>query len=278
MTAPPRATALAVDRAIRRRAAAEVIAVSGGLVVRHPALWDVHYLNALLLGIGAGDPPGPAAIVDLADRWLGDLAHRHIVFDDADAGERAAAELTDSGWERRRVVFMARAAGHPATPADPRAREITAAEMDALQLTALREEVPEAAVRAGLPERLAATQQALRAGTPARCFGAGDDERPQSMCTLFLDPDVGGRRVAMIEEVATLVAHRGRGLARAAVSAAVAAAGDWGAELIVVPADADDWPQLMYARMGFAPVARQVSLTLRVRPARGAPGFRGPGL
>ena len=34
------------------------------------------------------------------------------------------------------------------------------------------------------------------------------------MCTLFLDADVSGRRVAMVEEVATLAAYRGRGLAR----------------------------------------------------------------
>jgi hypothetical protein len=31
---------------------------------------------------------------------------------------------------------------------------------------------------------------------------------------------------------------------------------------IVVPADADDWPQLMYGRLGFEPVGMQVSFTL----------------
>ena len=275
---PRLAAALAVDRAVRRRAATEVIPLPGGLVVRHPELFDVHYLNALLLDAGAEAERDAAALPALADRWLGDLHHRHLVFDDAGAAERVAAELRSRGWERRRVVFMALAPDAEVITADARAREITGHEMEALQLAALREEVPEAAVRAGLPERLAATQRALRAGTRSACFGAGENGDLQSMCTLFLDPDVGGQRVAMIEEVATLRAHRGRGLARAAVGAAVAAAGAWGAELTVVPADADDWPQLMYARMGFAPLGRQVSLTLRVRPGTPARGFRDGGL
>ena len=156
-----------------------------------------------------------------------------------------------------------------AVPHDPRAREISGAEMESLQLTGLRDEVPEAAVRSGLAERLASTQRVLRAGTPARCFGAGEDSGLQSMCTLFLDEDVGGRRVAMIEEVATLTAYRRRGLARAVVGAAIAAAAAWPAGLIVVPADADDWPQVMYAGLGFVPVGRQVSLTRRGRSAGG---------
>jgi GNAT superfamily N-acetyltransferase len=259
------AAALRVDRRIRERAASEVIPISEGVVVRHPELWDVHYLNALILSAGA--PAATTAVVDLADRWLGDLRHRHVVFDDAAAGERAAADLPV--WERRRTSFMVFTGDPDKVPRDPRARPISDAEMEALQLAALREEVPEAAVRSGLAERLAATQRTLRAGTPARCFGAGEAGRPQSMCTLFADEDVGGRRVAMVEEVVTLVAHRGRGLARAVVGAAILAALAWEAELIVVPADADDWPQVMYGGLGFVPVGRQVSLTRRCGSAGG---------
>ncbi|HWE10770.1 MAG TPA: GNAT family N-acetyltransferase [Solirubrobacteraceae bacterium] len=260
---PDLLAALRIDRRVRRRAAAEVVPLPGGLVVRHPKLWDVHYLNALILDAGGHPPPGAAEFVALADRWLAGLEHRHVVFDDAAAGERAAADVAAAGWERRRTSFMVFAGDRHAVGADPRAREISDAEMEALQLAGLREEVPEAALRSGLAERLALTQRVLRAGTPARCFGAGEGEDLQSMCTLFLDGDVDGRRVAMLEEVGTLIAHRRRGLARAAVEAAIAAALDWGADLIVVPADADDWPQVMYAGLGFTPVGRQVSLTRR---------------
>jgi GNAT superfamily N-acetyltransferase len=90
------------------------------------------------------------------------------------------------------------------------------------------------------------------------------------MCTLFLDPDLDGVRIAMVENVGTLPQYRERGLAKAAVSAAVAAAEDWGAELITVPADADDWPQLLYHRLGFEPVGTQLNFTRREAAATSA--------
>ncbi len=204
--------ALAADRALRRRAALEAIPLAAGLAVRHPALDDVHYLNAVLVD---ATPPAPvvldaAGVAALAERWLGDLGHRHVVFDDAGAGERAAAELEREGWERRRTVYMAFAGDPAAIAPDPRARPISEPEMQALQLAALREEAPEVDARTGLVARLVATQSRLRDTTPCRCFGAGEPGgEPASMCALFLDGDVGGRRVATVEEVGTLVAHRG---------------------------------------------------------------------
>jgi GNAT superfamily N-acetyltransferase len=255
--------ALAADRAIRRRAAAEAVAVPEGLVLRHPELDDVHYLNALLLDAGS-TPPDADAIVALADRWQGDLEHRHVVFDDERAGEALALALPE--WERTRMCFMMFAQDPAAVAPDPRARPISEDEMAALQLEGLRELAPEVDARSGLVARLAATQRALRDATPARSFGAAEPgEPPSANCTLFLDEDVNGRRVATVEEVGTLERRRGRGLGRAVVLAAVAEAARWGADLIIVPADADDWPQLMYARMGFATVGRQVALTRRLR-------------
>lgn len=263
--------ALAADRAVRRRAALEATPFEGGLAVRHSELGDVHYLNAVLLD---PTPPAPVGlrgrdVEAVAERWQGDLDHRHVVCDDADAGERAAADLEREGWERTRTVYMAFAGDPAANASDPRggwAGLISETEMQALQLAALREEAPEVDARTGLVARLVATQSRLRETTPCRCFGAGEPGgEPASMCALFLDEDVNGRRVATIEEVGTLVAHRRRGLARIVCSAAVSHAGRWGAELIVVPADADDWPQVMYAGLGFAPIGRQVTLTWRVR-------------
>ncbi len=60
----------------------------------------------------------------------------------------------------------------------------------------------------GLPQRLVDAQSATRVGTTAGGFGAGEDGGLQSMCTLFLDPDVAGARIAMVEEVGTLEAYR----------------------------------------------------------------------
>ncbi|HEY1566218.1 MAG TPA: GNAT family N-acetyltransferase [Solirubrobacteraceae bacterium] len=261
--------ALAADRAIRRRAALEATEVPGGLVVRHPELHDVHYLNAVLLDDGTPELDG-ARVTALAERWLGDLGHRHVVFDDAAAGERAARHLERHGWERGRIVLMVFAGDPAAAKPDPRARAISAAEMEALQVAAVGDQAPEVRAGGGLAARLVAAQRRLRATTCARCLGAGDPGGElASMGTLLLDPDLDGRRVATLTEVGTRVAHRERGLARAVVLAAVAEAADWGAERILVGADADDWPQLLYARLGFAPVGRQVTLTRRLRgPSR----------
>jgi GNAT superfamily N-acetyltransferase len=260
--------ALAADRAIRRRAALEATPLAHGLVVRHPGLDDVHYLNAVLLDAEPDGLDGAGAVA-LAEQWLGGLGHRHVVFDDADAGERAAAQLSADGWERARTVYMAFAGDPAAIAGDPRARLISEPEMQALQLAALREEAPEVDTRTGLVGRLVATQGRLRQTTPCPCFGAGEPgEELASMCALFLDDDVSGRRVATVEEVGTLVAHRRRGLAGAVVAAAVSHAGRWGADVIAVPADADDWPQLMYAGLGFAAMGCQVSLTRRIRAGR----------
>lgn len=61
-------------------------------------------------------------------------------------------------------------------------------------------------------------------------------------------------KVAEIDSVATYPAYRGRGLARALVLTAAAAARQAGADVVFLQADADDWPQEMYARLGFGSV------------------------
>jgi GNAT superfamily N-acetyltransferase len=55
------------------------------------------------------------------------------------------------------------------------------------------------------------------------------------MCELYLDPDVNEVRMAIVEQVGTLPAYRERGLAKAVVCEAIAAARGWGAKLIMVP-------------------------------------------
>lgn len=257
------AAALRLDRDICLRASQETIELPEGFVVRHPGLPNVHHLNAVLLAAPLAAHLDASGIAALAEQWLGPLRHRYVVLDDGEAGERLAPELLARGWERRRTVFMIFRGDPAAAPADPRARELTEAELQALQLAIFEQADFGPDTSPELAALMAAAQQALRAGTAARRFGAGKDGELQSMCSLFLDPDSAGVRVAMVEEVATLPAYRERGLAKAVVSAALRAAGQWDAQLITVPADADDWPQLLYAKLGFEPVGTQVSFTLR---------------
>lgn len=260
--------ALELDRRVQLRAAGRKIEIPEGWVVLHDQLANVHTLNLLILEAPLPKKTDAPALVALAERWLGHLDHRFVRIDDGPAGERLAPELMAAGWQRDRTVFMVLHSDPRAALRDPRARPVSEDELDALMVANFEHYDYGLEASPNLVRQLVDAQTAMREGTYTLRFGAGEDGGLQSMCMLFLDPDIDGVRVAMVEQVATLPAYRERGLAKATVSAAIAAAGEWGADLVTVPADADDWPQLLYAKLGFEPVGVQVSFTLR-RP-RGA--------
>lgn len=258
------AAARELDRRITRRGADSCAELPWGCEVRHRRLADVHHLNTLLL-----DAPLPAEVaardlVALADARQGDLRHRRFVLDDEQAADRLAPELLEAGWERDRTLYMALRSEPRAALIDPRARLLSEEQLQAVQRASLAADDFGPHSFPGLVGQLLDAQAALRAGTTALGFGAGQDDTVTSHCTLFCEADPADRRVALIDNVGTLRAHRQQGLAKATVSAAVRAAGEWGAELIVVPADADDWPQLLYAGLGFAPLGHQTAFTRRV--------------
>jgi predicted N-acetyltransferase YhbS len=259
------AAAMELDRRITRRGAESCAELSWGWDVRHRRLADVHHLNTLLLCAPLPAEVSARDLMALADARQGDLAHRHFVLDDEPAADRLAPELLEAGWERDRTLYMALRSDPRAAPIDPRARLISEEQLREVQRLMLAEDDFGPEALPGLVRQLLEAQAALRAGTTALAFGAGQGDQVASHCTLFCEADLDNRRVALIDNVGTLHAHRQQGLARATVSAAIRAAGEWGAELVVVPADADDWPQLMYAGLGFAPLGRQASFTLRVR-------------
>ena len=262
--------ALELDRRVALRAGQRTREIPEGWVVLHDQLPRVHMLNMLVLAAPLPAELDAAAFTSLADRWLGHLAHRFVRIDDQPGAARLTSKLLATGWQRQRTVFMVLRTDPRAALVDPRARVISEAELDALMLANFEHYDYGTDASPELLRQLVQAQTAMRGATQALRFGAGDDGGLQSMTTLFMDPDVGGARVAMVEQVATLPDYRERGLARAAVSAAVAAAGEWGAELITVPADADDWPQLLYAKLGFEPIGIQVSFTLREPAGTGA--------
>jgi ribosomal protein S18 acetylase RimI-like enzyme len=89
--------------------------------------------------------------------------------------------------------------------------------------------------------------------TQVRAFAVLVDGRPASHAFLYRDRLDGS--VAQGEDVATLPEHRGRGHARAVVTAAMLAAAD--AELVFLVASASDWPQHLYRKVGFEAVGTE---------------------
>jgi GNAT superfamily N-acetyltransferase len=60
-----------------------------------------------------------------------------------------------------------------------------------------------------------------------------------------------------VESVLTDPAARGRGHADALLARILTMAADAGCDLVVLEADADDWPREWYARRGFRPVGSE---------------------
>jgi hypothetical protein len=196
------ALALMLDRRVQLGGGLRTIEIPQGLVVLNEDLPDVHDVNAVRVRAPLPEGLDASGLVDLAERWLGHLRHRLVRLDDGDAGERLAAEMIGAGWERRRTVFMVLRATTRDAVRDPRAREISDAELQALMLAINEQADFGIRASASLPQQLVDAQSASRAGTCARCFGAGEDGGLQSMCTLFLHPDIAGARMAMVEQAA----------------------------------------------------------------------------
>jgi GNAT superfamily N-acetyltransferase len=247
--------AVAFERILRMRAAQRVIDVRGGVAVLHDDLSRLHHLNALLFDAPLGD--GGEAIRELADRHLGHLPHRHVVLDDGPAAERLAPDFESAGWTVERIVYMALGSEPDRPPRGGVAVELPCERLRDLERQIDEEEELARGWPPGAAEVVSAGMDVLRTGTAARSFAAGENGQLAAMCTLFVDDGV-----AMLDNVGTLVAYRRRGLARAAISAAVSAAQASGCREILVSADADDWPRQLYARMGFTPLGTQVAFTL----------------
>ena len=93
-----------------------------------------------------------------------------------------------------------------------------------------------------------------------RYIGGLVDGRHVGNTTVYIEGDI-----VQVEDVATLRAFRGRGVARAMVSLAIDVARDTDADLIWIAADDNDWPKELYAKLGFRPMGRIFSFT-RVGP------------
>src|SRR5580698_6676617 len=194
------ACALELDRRVAVRGSRAATEIAEGWVLRSGDLPNVYSLNMLILTEPLADHFDARALVGLADRWLGDLKHRFLRLDDQAVAERVWPELERRGWRRGRTVFMALCTDPRDAIRDARAREISDAQLDVVTQANFKQYDYGPETSAALVRQLVAAQRAMRAGTTARAFAAGEDGGLQSMCTLFLDGDVTGTPTAMIEE------------------------------------------------------------------------------
>lgn len=222
----------------------------GGVAVINtqlPLIWSANYL---LLQPGAG--PDPDRIEQLVDEHLGSRGMRHGAVERAAAGEgeQLPAALADRGWKRDRTLYMV-----ASRPPD-RAPTADVEEISRDGLAPLRRAVAEELERdSGVADQMLERDRMLDSVASGRWFAAMHEGAPGSCCVLL-----SRGRVGQIETVITAPAARNRGLARAVVLAAREASRLAGNELTFLGADADDWPERLYTRLGFDPVGVATAL------------------
>jgi ribosomal protein S18 acetylase RimI-like enzyme len=171
------------------------------------------------------------------------LDRRMIFVPDPSLGEPLVPFMKKQGWRVNRVVVMAQ-------------HREPEREGDLGLVHEVREEDLRAArarLNAGRPwgtpevlEQLFAGKRSIGEKVDARFFAVLVDDQVVSCTDLYQD---GAE--AQIEDVGTLDDHRGHGYATSVVLGAIAEARNKGAEFVFLVADKEDWPKVLYRRLGF---------------------------
>lgn len=255
---------LAFELALDEQVCDEVHRESWGrlfLTPSAPLVWDANWVGIEEVGLTV------AQVVAIADDALGGegFGHRTIcLLDEADGrrlGEALEAEAAHwPRWEVERTRYMLWRGSSAEPPRDPEAQEVRLAEIEGLRRAITVEE----AVPTGIEQPAAVVDQLLdldhrygKAGGD-RWFAAPASGEPLSCCRLLRLGEI-----AQVEDVGTLTRARERGLAKATVLTAIATAQADSASTIFLTADAADWPQLFYARLGFETVGELTILRRR---------------
>jgi hypothetical protein len=257
---PDRDELLRFELALDEKVVDEVRRESWGRLFLTPSLplvWDSNWAGIEQVGLEVDE------VIAIADAALGGegFAHRTIcALDEADGrrlGEALEAEPARwPGWEAERTRYMV---WRGAEADDPLVREVRLREIEGLRRELIAEEMPP---EVGEPAATVDQLYELNARYAARCgdrwFVAPAEGEPLSACCLYRQGGIG-----QVEDVGTLVRGRERGYAKAIVTAAVAASQAAGDETIFLTADAADWPQLLYAKLGFETIGGLTVLRLR---------------
>lgn len=211
-----------------------------------PLVWDNSWIAIERAGASA------AEAVELGDVALGGAGfeHRTIVVCDEAEGQRLAPVFEDQpGWVVEIARYMTWRGDTGRQPAAA-VRETTLAEILPLRRQLSREDLPAGVARPEeTVEQLLELEGRYGEAGGDRWFVAEGPDGPAAACRLLAGPGI-----QQVEDVATLESARERGLAQSVVLTAIEEAKAADPEVIFLVADAADWPQLMYAKLGFEPV------------------------
>lgn len=227
----------------------EVIVHDWGRVFLCPSLplvWDLNWMLVEQEGMAV------AEVIEAAEEALAPFNHRTVAIRGEADGARLAREVADvPEWEVETTIYMIWNGGDDRTP-DEEVREARLADCEELRRELIYADLSEKEAggdREGTTEQLLEMDRRFAAASGDRWFVAPPEE-PASACCLL-----SGDGIGQVEEVGTLAAARGRGLAQATVLAAARASKEAGHRVTFLSADADDWPRRMYEKLGFEPGA-----------------------
>jgi ribosomal protein S18 acetylase RimI-like enzyme len=212
----------------------------------HPTKWD---LNLLVV-----DDPGSAPADELiaeAERLQAPAGLRHRKVLMLHGGDELADGFAAAGWTTEQIVVMALRGADVRGAAEAEVREVGFEAVRGLMEAWYGESMSAAEAR-DLGDSDADTARV----SGARYFLTERDGEPAASCELL-----GFDGIGQVESVYTAAAHRGHGLASVVVRAAIAASRERGDDLVMILADAGDWPQRLYERLGFEIVDRSRSFT-----------------
>lgn len=256
------------ELALYKEASEEVRPCEGGYAMLNPSIPLVWDANDVILT----DEDVSAEVADrVADEQIGGMGmnHRSLAHRVPAAGARLERGLAALGWEVEWARYM-ELRGKPDRESDIEVTEHGIEEIADLRLRFHRDELPIAQPkRAETAEQLLELDRRVGKVGGDRWFVARDDHgNPASACRLY---ELPGQGIGQVEDVATLTEARKRGLARAVVLAATRASRDAGHEVTFIAAEADDWPQLLYERLGFRTIGSFAWFRKRPPDAAGTP-------
>jgi uncharacterized protein (DUF952 family)/GNAT superfamily N-acetyltransferase len=237
--------ALALSLSLRTRRAAEVRDVPGGVAVLDPRFRYSRDDNRLVLG----EPVDAGTVARTAAEVAADADWPHLAATLTGPGaHEVARELAGRGWRAEELLVMAR----PATPAPPgrRAEPVDQQEVHDLWERSWRRDLPPSEARLDeLVAQLIGREHRNDRVVAVTDLAVREAGRVVSAGQLRVDG-----ATAAFESMNTDPAARGRGHGDAVLAAALDRAADRGCDLVVLEADATDWPRHWYARRGFVPV------------------------
>lgn len=223
-----------------------------------PKVWDASYFR--VENPAAEDGALVATETFEVARAAG-LAHAAVVVTGDEMAARLGPALVSEGFEEVRFALMALRRVPPAP-------EAAIAEASFHDVAPSRREITLEAFPGdeALVDQLRELDRRLERTIGGRWFAIRDRGEVASRAWLLESNGVG-----QVEDVGTLPAHRGKGMARAVVSAAARASHASGNELTFVIVDAGETTPELYRKTGFEPMGFKWRYVKRIQPATAEP-------